>query len=275
MESYFEPSQGSELFSTTPVVKKFKPQYNLAMPESIFVPRRLPRWGIAIVYRVVQFLFFIFSRVHISGRENLPADRNFIFSPNHLSSLDVGLGLVTLGDELGSKTVLFAGDTWRKKWLTRFILQLTNVIWVHRGETSPSTIKIAIQVLRAGYILSVAPAGTRSRHSHALLKGRAGAAFLALKTGTPILPVAITNMQNLWQAMKRLARIDIQVVIGKPFVLERCADESRIDHACLEERTDEIMCRIAALLPPEYRGEYAEHPRLKELLGTETLTRIE
>jgi 1-acyl-sn-glycerol-3-phosphate acyltransferase len=82
-------------------------------------------------------------------------------------------------------------------------------------------------------------------------------------------------MEDLYPSMKRLKRTRITATVGKPFKLEPCGLDSNIDHACLEQGTDEIMCRIAALLPPEYRGEYAEHPRLKELMETETLTRIE
>ena len=37
----------------------------------------------------------------------------------------------------------------------------------------------------------------------------------------------------------------------------------------LEDGTTEVMCRIAAMLPPEYRGVYADHPRLKELLAAQ------
>lgn len=236
--------------------------------QAIFVPSRLPNWGMHAVYRLIQFTFFLFARVHVTGRENFPATGSFIFATNHLSSLDTGLGLVIIQGKLASKAVIFAGDTWRKKATTRFMLQLANVIWVHRGETSPSTIKTAIRILREGYILGIAPEGTRSRESHALIKGRTGAAFLALSTNVPIIPIAITNMENLWPSMKRGQRIDITATVGSPFVLEPCTRPEDIDHSCLLKGTDEIMCRIAVLLPPQYRGEYAEHPRLKELLAT-------
>lgn len=236
--------------------------------RAIFVPTRLPHWGFHLVYRLVQSAFFLFARVQVTGRENFPATGSFIFATNHLSSLDTGLGLVVIQSELASRSVIFAGDTWRRNRLTRIILQLANVIWVHRGQTSPSTIKTAIRVLRDGYVLGIAPEGTRSRESHALIKGHPGAAFLALAANVPIVPIAITNMENLWPSMKRVRRIDITATVGKPFTLAPCPDSSHVDHVCLRKSTDEIMCRIAVLLPPNYRGEYIDHPRLRELQGT-------
>lgn len=189
---------------------------------------------------------------------------------NHLSGFDVGLGYVIFQGDLLSRVVVFAGDTWRKNPVTRFALQMANVIWVHRGETAPSTMKASLRVLREGYILGMAPEGTRSRESHALIKGRTGAAFLALKAKVPIVPVAVANTENLSAAIKRWKRIEINAWVGKPFVLEQLPPGSSANQEFLEKSTDEIMCRLAALLPPEYRGEYAEHPRLRELLQQET-----
>jgi 1-acyl-sn-glycerol-3-phosphate acyltransferase len=55
------------------------------------------------------------------------------------------------------------------------------------------------------------------------------------------------------------------VVAGKPFTLPQEV-KGRDREAVMQQYTDEVMCRIAVLLPPERRGVYAEHPRLKELL---------
>jgi 1-acyl-sn-glycerol-3-phosphate acyltransferase len=54
------------------------------------------------------------------------------------------------------------------------------------------------------------------------------------------------------------------VRIGQPFILPPLQGQDR--DAALQEYTDEIMCRIAVLLPPDYRGVYADHPRLRQLV---------
>jgi 1-acyl-sn-glycerol-3-phosphate acyltransferase len=89
-------------------------------------------------------------------------------------------------------------------------------------------------------------------------------AYLADRAGVPIIPVGVTGT---WRAVPKvllLQRPRITVRFGKPFTLQPLTRENR--SAALQNNTDEIMARIAALLPPEYRGVYAEHPRLLELL---------
>jgi 1-acyl-sn-glycerol-3-phosphate acyltransferase len=69
---------------------------------------------------------------------------------------------------------------------------------------------------------------------------------------------------NVMAHLKWLKRTEIIIRVGKPFRLPPLPKKDR--DAVLETYTDEIMCQIAALLPPEKRGAYADHPRLKALL---------
>ena len=100
-----------------------------------------------------------------------------------------------------------------------------------------------------------------------------GVAFLAAKANVPIVPVAVTGTENTMQSLSRLRRSPVRVEFGEPFVLypappsemqskERAKDKD----AALNQAADEIMCQIGRLLPAAYRGVYADHPRLKELL---------
>ena len=91
-------------------------------------------------------------------------------------------------------------------------------------------------------------------------------AYLALKAGLPIIPVGVTGTEDrlVVERLKHFKKSEIEIIIGQPFNLPPIR---RKDHdATLKQYTDEIMCRIGALLPEKYRGVYAEHPRLKELL---------
>ncbi|MFO7662615.1 MAG: hypothetical protein R6X18_08465, partial [Chloroflexota bacterium] len=65
--------------------------------------------------------------------------------------------------------------------------------------------------------------------------------------------------------LKRLKRLNITARVGEPYTLPPMPRGNGRD-AWLEQQTDEIMCQIAALLPPSHRGVYSEHPRLVELL---------
>ena len=110
------------------------------------------------------------------------------------------------------------------------------------------------------------PEGTRSKNGN-LIEARPGGMFLAWKAGVPILPVAVTGTEDglVKHRLKHLKRLDINVVVGKPFTFGETTSLDR--DSLLREATEEVMCRIAALLPAERRGFYAEHPRLKLILA--------
>ena len=126
-------------------------------------------------------------------------------------------------------------------------------VWVRRGEVDRQALCEALDVLNSGCVLGIAPEGTRSLSTHALQRGKTGAAYLATRTGVPIVPVGIIGTENLHHNMPRLRRTAVRVVVGKPFHLPE--DQARGQE--LREYTDLIMQRIADLLPEEYRGVYA------------------
>jgi len=69
----------------------------------------------------------------------------------------------------------------------------------------------------------------------------------------------------LWDNLKHLRRTPIKITAGKSFTLPPFPRENREE--ALQEYTDEIMCRIAVMLPEQNRGYYSEHPRLRELIN--------
>jgi 1-acyl-sn-glycerol-3-phosphate acyltransferase len=79
---------------------------------------------------------------------------------------------------------------------------------------------------------------------------------IALKSGAPILPIGFYGGETFKDHLKRLRRTPFHVRLGTPFRL--VAPEGRIRQDVRQSMADEIMCQIAALLPPEYRGVYSE-----------------
>ena len=118
--------------------------------------------------------------------------------------------------------------------------------------------------LRQGNVFGISPEGTRSK-TGALIKAKTGIAYLVDLTEAPIVPIAVTGTETMMKDLLCLRRPYLTVRIGELFRLPRLRESERSED--MHRHTDEVMCRIAALLPPEYRGVYAEHPRLKELLG--------
>ncbi len=234
------------------------------MPDQpIFVKGRLSSGGVARLQRLFAALYGLFATVEVRGLEHLPPG-GVVITPNHNSRFDPPLIFMTLPPQ--RKMTLFNADSYRRNPFFRWILESVDVIWVNRGATSPATMKAALQALRAGSILGIAPEGTRSPNG-ALIEGKTGAAFLALAAGVPIVPCALTGVERLGEAIRRLRRIKLTVTYGPAFQLPKPDKRGRNDPQQLEAATTEIMCRLAASLPPEYRGVYADHPRLKELLA--------
>ena len=84
------------------------------------------------------------------------------------------------------------------------------------------------------------------------------------------MPVAVTGTEDrgVVENLKRLRRLKIVVHAGDPFNIQIPKGKGR-DEA-MQEATDEIMCKIGVMLPEKYRGVYADHPRLKELLAQQS-----
>jgi 1-acyl-sn-glycerol-3-phosphate acyltransferase len=127
---------------------------------------------------------------------------------------------------------------------------------VRRNEADLSALRQAVRAMDAGLAVCIFPEGTRAAASARLREGWPGAALLAMRHDVPILPIAITGSQHM--ALPRLflrpfRRYEITLTVGEPFRIPR---PQRLNAESTKAGTTMIMTRIAALLPPEYRGYY-------------------
>jgi 1-acyl-sn-glycerol-3-phosphate acyltransferase len=197
----------------------------------------------------------------VEGLENIPEAGPYIITANHVHYLDLPLLYSVVG---GEHVTGWAAAKYRKHPLIGPIIRLGRGIFIRRGEVDREALKAAVDWLASGKVFGMSPEGTRSK-TNALGRGKTGAAYLAHFSGVPILPVALTGTETLLRKLARLRRPKLTIRIGKPFRLPPLDGDLRA--ANLRQHTDEIMCRIAALLPPAYRGVYSDHPRLNELLA--------
>jgi 1-acyl-sn-glycerol-3-phosphate acyltransferase len=208
------------------------------------------------VRRFVSALFSLVSKVTVLGAENVPSSGAFIFTPNHLSQIDTPLCLVVIPRQMR----VFSAKKYQRNPFFYLLFEVMGCIWVRQFEADHQALHQALRHLKAGGVLAIAPEGTRSRETHALLPGRGGAALLGSRAGVLILPVGIWGTEKFVSDVLHLRRSSVTVRIGKPYHLE-VSPRAKVKE--LDEATDDLMCAIAALLPPSYRGVYAEHPRLK------------
>jgi len=234
------------------------------MPEKDNAPVFETGWlspkGVQRLRRFFAFAYNLVAHIEVRGLENLPEEGGMIICPNHLSRLDPPLVFASV---VGRPVTAFIADSYRST-IFSFVLRMVDVIWVNRGAIGPSTLKVAIQALRRGTTMGLAPEGTRSP-TGALIEGKTGAVFLAVAAGVPVVPVGLNNPEKILPSLLRFRRQTVTVTFGKPLTFQVVG--RRPDSKTLENYTNELMCQIAALLPPERRGVYADQPRVKELLG--------
>jgi 1-acyl-sn-glycerol-3-phosphate acyltransferase len=203
-----------------------------------------------ILYHVIRwfaiFVFHLTARIRLIGRYNVPSEGAVILAANHLSWTDIPL--VPL--HFRRKVVYMAKEEYfssKIAWLVRFL----GAFPVKRGEGDRQALRAAEEQLKKGNILVIFPEGTRSR-TRTLAKAHAGMGMIALRSGAPVVPVAIWGSEN---AFKKL-RTPITIAYGEPMILK--PKGNKITREDIDEATDKVMRKIAEMLPPAYRGVYIE-----------------
>ncbi|MCC6259953.1 MAG: 1-acyl-sn-glycerol-3-phosphate acyltransferase, partial [Anaerolineales bacterium] len=161
--------------------------------------------------------------------------------------------------------IMAMAEKYKNHFFFGMIGRAVDAVWLNRFEADFAALREILIRMKKGGLMVIAPEGTRSK-TEALQPGKMGVAFLASKSGYPVLPVALTGTEDraVLENLKRFRKSKIKIVAGKPFQIEIPQGKGRED--AMREATDEIMCQIAAMLPEKYRGVYSDHPRLKELL---------
>lgn len=198
----------------------------------------------------VRLLLFFITTREITGRENVPKRGALIVVCNHLNNAD--------------PPILTASIPRRLFWLTKIewfetpiigrMFRMACMIPVRRFEADLKALRTCEKITKQGHALGMFPEGHRS-DTGALIAAEPGSALIALRTGAPVLPVAIWGTEKVKLPRDIIGRTHAHLRIGKPFTLARKEKVSRED---VLEATDTIMKAIAALLPEKYRGVYSE-----------------
>lgn len=201
---------------------------------------------------ILRGLLRLLTRTQVYGRENLPQAGPLIVVFNHMAHFDGPLVLASVPWEI--EAIALAGLY--EVPIVGQLLRFYGVIPVHRDEFDRQVLKRALQVLAEGKVLILAPEA-RMSPTCTLERGRNGAAYLALRSGAPVLPIGLAGTETVYSSLKHLRRPRLSVNIGPVFQLDVPLVRGAERKAQLTSGRDEIMRRIAALLPLEYRGVYA------------------
>jgi 1-acyl-sn-glycerol-3-phosphate acyltransferase len=207
--------------------------------------------GRKIAWFLGRILMNLLLRVDLTGLENVPRTGPVIVVINHIAWLDP---IVVCGCFPRLVTPMAKKEIFELP-LLHFLLNLYGTIPVHRGEADLAAVKMALRVLQSGGVILLAPEGTRSPTKQ-LQAGKAGTILLALRSKATIVPVGVTGTEQLKGYWQRLKRGRISVSIGKPFQFCPSDPAGRVSRMETEAMITEAMYRLAAELPPEYRGVY-------------------
>ena len=210
-------------------------------------------------FNFLDWAYGAITKTSFINLDIIPKEGPVILALNHMSRLDFPI-LAKKGFR-NDWTALVA-DSYKKWPIFKQILYRMDMIWIDRSKADFTAFKKAYAWLKDGKMLALAPEGTRSR-TGCLIKAKSGIVLLAAKSGVPICTASITGSENATHELKHFRRPELSMRFGPPYMMNKIDPERRDES--LQEETDELMCRIAAMLPEKYRGYYSNFPRVQEL----------
>jgi len=224
--------------------------------------RRLIR---SLLRQLSHVAFAVLTDLQITGQENFPKEGPLLVVANHFSFID--------------PVAMVRVAPWPLEFVGGF--QMPNApasvtwipkVWgyypVFRGTGSRYALRAAEAVLAQDGVLGIFPeAGSWAT---VLRPPRPGAAFLAARTGAPILPMGFDGLPDVFPRLRKGRRARVTLRIGRPFGPFHATGRGRVRRQQLDEIGHEIMQRIAELIPPERRGHYSDDPAVRAAAqGTE------
>ena len=207
----------------------------------------------AAIYRILR----IACKVDASEFDKIPLKGSYIIAMNHTNFLEVPMIYTHL---LPRKVIGIAKKENRNGGFMKWLVNTWQGISVDREGYSISTFRQSKKVLKKGCFLVIAPEGTRNRNGK-LQKGKSGVVTIALHSKVPIIPVVHFGGELIGKNLKSLRRTKFIFKVGKPFMLDPAGN---VNHDKRKYFTDQLMYRLAELLPEKYRGIYHDLDNLKQ-----------
>ena len=211
-----------------------------------------------MLYSAFRAAFWVFThlvcRYRVRGREYVPMKGPLLIIANHLSWYDP----ILLGVELPRRVRYFTKSEIFRWPIVGLLGRLTGQIPVHRGAHDHEAIEKGLAYVREGKAVMIFPEGAVEKQGR-MLPAHTGTALLAVRTGVPVLPIALCGTRRILRSF-RIWFPKVDVEIGKPFIPLLPPDVSH--KAGLQCIAEDMLTRIADMLPEEQRGFYgkAESP---------------
>jgi 1-acyl-sn-glycerol-3-phosphate acyltransferase len=218
-------------------------------PEYRYPRRRVIRF---LLRRLIDAAFAVLSDLQIVGADNLPKAGPLIVVANHFHFAD---GVAIIRATPWPLEYLAASQPQDAPWTLKWVPRTWGAYYVRRGAASRSAMRAALSVLAQNGVVGMFPEG--GSWAPVLRPARPGTAYLAARTGAPLLPIGLDGLVDLFPSLCRGRRATVTMRIGQAFGPFRIEGRGPARREQLNGIGDEIMRHIAALLPPERQGVYS------------------
>ena len=199
-----------------------------------------------LFYRSVRVILYGFSRLFwrlsIEGTENIPTDRPFVLAPVHRSNVDTVLACTVT-----TRRLHFMGKASMWKYGFGVLWNALGAYPVHRGAADREALRKTVDMIATGEPVVIFPEGTRQSGPE-VQPLFDGAAYVATKTGVPIVPVGIGGSEKAMpKGSKFIHPVRVHIVIGPPLEPEVPADGKRASRRSIHELTERLHTEIQKL----------------------------
>lgn len=207
--------------------------------------------GYRLLNGFLRLVFRAVCRIDVEELKKIPLNGPMIIVGNHINFLEAPV----LVPHLDNPNLISVAkkESWKNP-LFKFLFDRWGIIPLDRDSVDREAFRLMLSAIAAGKILVIFPEGTRSIDGQ-LLQGKPGVVTLVLRSGVPVLPVGLHGYEHFWDNLKRLRKTDFHINIGSPFRVNFNGDA--MSREVRQAVTDEIMYKIAELLPEKYRGHYS------------------
>ncbi len=212
------------------------------------------RWPGRVLLTGLHFGMWLWLDMETQDWEHVPTRGPVIMMINHVAFLDP----VILTGLMPRPMVSLAKIEAYNGLVLGPLLRSFDAIPVNRGAADLSALRRVLDALEAGLAVLIAPEGHRSE-TGGLGEAHEGIAFVAQRAKVPIVPVGISGTPGFKHNYWKMKKTHVIYRFGQPFLLD--AGGEKATGEMLKQMTDEAMYQLAALLPPEQRGIYADLDR--------------
>ena len=231
---------GLYLLFTLPVLLYLRLFHGHDRDAQIRISKPMIQW----VFRM--FIFFSGIHLDVYGKENIPKDRAVLFAANHRGIFDV----ITSYPEMERPTCFVAKSSLKKYPLFSDWFSFIGSLYFDRSNLKEGVqmLKDAMRLIEEGKSVFLFPEGTRNRGAELpLLEFHEGSFRIATRTGCPIVPVAIHNMDAVFEKqIPRLKPVSVSIEFGEPI------DPTVFSKSEQKHLGEQVSARITQMLTARY-----------------------